>query len=276
MPMNSSVNNKCDIPESLYHYTNVDVLALILKHRTLRLNSLTNMDDRQEQASKDNQNFGRFVFVSSWTDSEREEIPMWKMYTPPHCGVRIRMKVNPFKLYPGFENTMGVLPLLEPLNQDYFLSNNRVDKILTRVTYTDDNDLLVPQVIFNDTDNQRVHVNLDKVGIYKNTYWKFQREWRYRLCFYPFSLGKAINQSFSKTQQGMPKEINTLIQNMIDGTSSMPFTYYDLQLADDAFDNMEITLSPDISESSKIFVHLLLEKYAPNCRVRESKLKDLL
>lgn len=64
-------------PEYLYHYTNVDALALILKNRSIRLNSLDKMDDLQEQLSTDKQNFGRFIFVSSWTDNEDEEIPMW-------------------------------------------------------------------------------------------------------------------------------------------------------------------------------------------------------
>ena len=48
-------------PEYLYHYTNVDSLALILKNRSIRLNSLDKMDDRQEQMSCDKQNFGKFV-----------------------------------------------------------------------------------------------------------------------------------------------------------------------------------------------------------------------
>lgn len=34
--------------EYLYHYTNLSSLALILKNRTFRLNSLKNMDDAEE------------------------------------------------------------------------------------------------------------------------------------------------------------------------------------------------------------------------------------
>ena len=39
--------------EYLYHYTSVDSLALILKHRTIRLNPLDKMDDLQEQETAD-------------------------------------------------------------------------------------------------------------------------------------------------------------------------------------------------------------------------------
>ena len=88
-----------DLPQYLYHYTNVDSLALILKNKTIRLNSLDKMDDLQEQMTLDKQNFGKFVFVSSWTDDETEQIPMWRMYTPKQHGVRIKLPVNPFLEY---------------------------------------------------------------------------------------------------------------------------------------------------------------------------------
>lgn len=32
-------------PAKLYHYTNLESLALILKHKTIRLNPLSKMDD---------------------------------------------------------------------------------------------------------------------------------------------------------------------------------------------------------------------------------------
>lgn len=51
--------------EYLYHYTSIENLALILKNRTIRLNTLDKMDDLQEQKTRDVQNFGKFFFVSS-------------------------------------------------------------------------------------------------------------------------------------------------------------------------------------------------------------------
>ena len=83
-------------PKMLYHYTSIDNLALILKNRTIRLNSLTNMDDKQEAKTKEGQLFGKSVFISSWTDDESESIPMWKMYTSPSAGVRIGLPPLPF------------------------------------------------------------------------------------------------------------------------------------------------------------------------------------
>lgn len=92
-------DEKATTPEYLYHYTNVDALALILKNRSIRLNSFNKMDDLQEQLSTDKQNFGRSIFVSSWTDNEYEEIPMWRMYAPKQRDVRIKLHVNPFVEY---------------------------------------------------------------------------------------------------------------------------------------------------------------------------------
>ena len=64
----------------LYHYTSVETLALILKNKSIRFNSLDKMDDHQEQETSDLKNIGQFIYISSWTDDDTENIPMWNMY----------------------------------------------------------------------------------------------------------------------------------------------------------------------------------------------------
>lgn len=49
----------------LYHYTNIETLAQILKNRTIRFNSLDKMDDLQEQQTSDTKNIGQFCYISS-------------------------------------------------------------------------------------------------------------------------------------------------------------------------------------------------------------------
>ena len=66
--------------EYLYHYTNIETLALILHNHTFRFNSLDKMDDLQEQETADLKNAGQFCYISSWTDDVAESIPMWNMY----------------------------------------------------------------------------------------------------------------------------------------------------------------------------------------------------
>lgn len=109
----------------LYHYTTIQNLALILKNRTLRLMPLNLMDDLQEAKSKDVQNFGQFVYVSSWTDKEEEVIPMWKMYTKPECGVRIGMLENPFQIIDKNTNEFR-----DPMLNEYEISKKNWEELV--------------------------------------------------------------------------------------------------------------------------------------------------
>lgn len=45
-----------------------------------------------------------------------------------------------------------------------------------------------------------------------------------------------------------------------------------MRLKDDAFDNLEITLSPSVTESQRLIVQALIDKYAPNASLKESAL----
>lgn len=63
--------------EYLYHYTSLSSLALILKSKKLRFNSLINMDDAEEVKTKNSEYLGKYCFISSWTDLEEENIPFW-------------------------------------------------------------------------------------------------------------------------------------------------------------------------------------------------------
>ena len=106
--------------EYLYHYTNIETLALILKNRTIRFNSLNNMDDLQEQETADLKNIGQFCYISSWTDDESESIPMWNMYASLNLGVRIKLRKNPFKVYNNLASDLSkvlVLPVKDEIGR---------------------------------------------------------------------------------------------------------------------------------------------------------------
>ena len=55
-----------------------------------------------------------------------------------------------------------------------------------------------------------------------------------------------------------------------------PFPYYDMYISDEAFEDMEVTLSPRISGGSKIIVQSLVEKYNPSAKLTESSLVGLI
>lgn len=105
--------SKNRIPQYLYHYTSIETLALILKNRSIRFNSLDRMDDLQEKEANDIRNIGQFIYVSAWTSDQMESIPMWNMYASLNAGIRIQLQCNPFYI---FNNTAQDLQKVAKMN----------------------------------------------------------------------------------------------------------------------------------------------------------------
>lgn len=265
----------------LYHYTSLEKLALILKNRTIRLSPLDKMDDRQEQKTSDVENVGRFVFVSSWTDDSAESIPMWKMYTDPLAGVRIRMRKNPFKWHTtkgaDLEKILHMpandeasrnasvrtfLDIAKMMDGGYMSPQCWKGEILKEVEYTDDLSLLEPRV--SETNGNRMSINLGALGKHKNSYWKFQREWRYIMVFMPMNF---------KTDVGdMERYAIEMTYKMLNGVQAPPFPFYDLEIADENFEEMEVTCSPQMTPGNRILLESLLKDLNPKARMLDSKL----
>ena len=112
---------------------------------------------------------------------------MWKMYGSLENGVRIRLRANPFKSHPQTPNMVGhiiygksyegqkcLIPL-EDMESKMYLSRNSIKgDILKQVNYKDDKTLLYPEICQHQEDNS-IKISLNKLGIYKSTYWKFQK-----------------------------------------------------------------------------------------------------
>lgn len=271
--------------EYLYHYTSIESLALILKNHTIRLNSLTEMDDKQEQKTQDVENLGRFVFVSSWTSDAEESIPMWKMYTSPQSGVRIKLRKNPFKWHgtnvAEFNKTFGITPsndsdnvselntflcLTDMFKQGAYSQQGFNGDILIEVKYTSESSLLEPKVL--ETDGQSLTLSFGALGKYKNTHWKFQHEWRYLMTFIPFSLGGSIEEAFAR--------FNVAGTKMAMGKEFLPFKHYDLVIDDSCYREIEITISPQMTAGNYVALEALVEKYNPSAKICESGLKNLI
>lgn len=266
--------------ERLYHYTTVQSLALILKNKTLRLNPLNKMDDLQETQSNTLQNYGPFVFVSSWTDMKEESIPMWKMYSSMDAGVRISMAPDPFQIYdlttksfrdptdeewrnrltePAFYPVVDV----EKAVKTYMSGNMVLGQQLCKVEYTDDPSKLVPSI--EQIENGKCHINLGEMGLYKHEQWSFQREYRYRLMTLPFSVPVAL--------EGWDMAISTMVQY---GGVKPAVDYIDLRLAENKLNDMVITTSPCISESNRIIIESLVRCYCPEAKIEASALAGMV
>lgn len=62
--------------ETLFHYINIDALALILKNRPIRFKSLDTMDDLVKILTTDVENSGMITYVSYWTSNKRENLAL--------------------------------------------------------------------------------------------------------------------------------------------------------------------------------------------------------
>jgi len=271
--------------EYLYHYTSIESLALILKNRTIRLNPLDKMDDLQEQKTADVENLGKFVFVSSWTASASESIPMWKMYTNPTSGVRIKLRKNPFVRHGTFggdiEKVLEIPPaskedganrvdtfldLSKMMDQGYFSMQAWNGDILKKVVYTSDITKLEPRVAsFADG---RINLDIGSLGKYKNSHWEFQQEWRYIMNF--------ISINFKVGMEKMQQMFNLSVSKMVQGKEPPPFRYYDLDIDPACFVGMEIVCSPQMTAGNKVLLETIVEKYNPSATIRESELLNLI
>ena len=76
----------------IHHYTSINTLARILKYQTIRFNRLDCVDDVSEAKFYGKSDLIKFPFVSCWTDSNVESIPLWHMYTDKMRGVLISLE----------------------------------------------------------------------------------------------------------------------------------------------------------------------------------------
>ncbi len=268
----------------LYHYTNIETLALILKNRTIRFNSLDKMDDLQEQQTADINNIGQFCYISSWTDDSAESIPMWNMYASLNQGVRIKLRKNPFKTYKNYakdlekfqfnatsesDDSLPVytnIPFVEMFDKGFYSAQIMKDDLLYKVEYTSDKNKLYPHILNDNADSFTLEIGL--IGKYKNIHWKFQNEWRYILNIIPLNLNQPVAKSI--------QDFQLIANKMRLGLEKQSFPYYDMTISDESFNEMEITLSPAISNGNRVIVENLIEKYNHSAKLEDSCLLGLI
>lgn len=271
-----------EAPAVLYHYTSLDTLALILHNRTMRFSRLDKVDDPQEQRSADSQNLGKMKFVSCWTSSDEESIPMWREYAGAECGVRIQMKSHPFKRYsvsteslsklssdavlntPGGKFDGLQLPLEDFWDKKYhFKEMARSVEMLHEVQYTKDKSLLFPEVI-RSCGNGWVEADLSALGIHKATAWSYQREWRYVLTAVPVGIASI---------EGDVEAVKRATEVILDRCDPEIPSFYDLVISDGAFSSMKIVASPKMTPGNRVILDALVQKYAPGIEVAESSIE---
>ncbi|MCH5281906.1 MAG: DUF2971 domain-containing protein [Lachnospiraceae bacterium] len=249
--------------EYLYHYTNLSSLALIFKNKTFRFNSLINMDDAEEVKTKNSPFLGKYCFISSWTDIEAESIPFWGLYTDNMSGIRIKMQKYPF-----IKNTYRLYYYENGKEFDSYIPESLLSRgdiyavptlpFLRKVEYTQYNDLIYPKPIDYFTKNSdgtfNFEGNFNDINKYKRDSWAFQSEWRYGFVIFPHDKTGRLNMQFEANGD------------------DLPFYYYDVPIADKAFDDIEIITGPKMNLGDKEILRLLCKEYCPKAIIKESEL----
>jgi hypothetical protein len=252
----SNIKQK-ETPRFLYHYTKIENLALILHNKTIMFSSLNTVNDLTEGETSDYGSLGNFAFVSCWTATSKEHIPMWNMYTPNMAGIRIKLPADPFQQY-----GKNIVPVEEIYyRKDYFVQPVPLD--LYEIIYTNEKSLLKPQ--FAEVHSpKKTTFNLNAVGRYKPKVWGFEKEWRYIFWIFPKPVLELGKESYSDT--------NFAKDGKYFGKKEIPFNRYPLNIHNEAFEQMEIMLGPKHSDGDVAIVKALINAYNPKAKFKSSEL----
>jgi hypothetical protein len=268
----------------IHHYTNIRTLALILQHKTIRFNRLDRVDDVSEAQAYGNYDLAKYLFVSCWTDSDSESIPQWHMYTNEMTGVRISLQRNPFNYRPWEPppqwrmvregEILSPIPFDRFLTDEYlilpsFLSKTQFER---KVQYVDD----VQQVHRKAVDVQlqpenRATLKIERVSDlagFKNKVWEFQQELRFVLVIFP---AIPIPEQGPVTEDYTSRFSNHVLNSILNGVGPS-IDHFDVDIEQNALDNMVVTLGPLCTEGDRLIVEALLAKYTKNGKLLPSHL----
>ena len=178
-------------PERLFQYTSLGVLSLILQNKTIRFNSLENLDDLEESSLQFCDDNPPVTYVSCWTSIVEESIPMWKLYTQMTDGIRIELPIGPFKdprtqngnCVPGSYDYRAAkwIPVLPPSRVDpelVYMAQPYSLNHPNRVIYRDD--LTASEIVASEASGQNAVVTHNgAIARFKRNNWDFQQEFRY-------------------------------------------------------------------------------------------------
>lgn len=268
----------------IHHYTIINTLSLILKYKTIRFNRLDRVDDESEAKSFGNYELGKFLFVSCWTDSDIESIPLWHIYTDKMCGIRITldehwMYYRPLKPDPKYnfvqEGTLcAPVPFEKFFNDNYLILPNVFQKnnVLRKVKYVDDPSVYLKNVVdLKVQPDNKAEMQLKSVNdfaTYKQKIWAFQDEVRFLLFILPTIPIPPNGFNNEQYLNALPSHI----MNAIINGNGPNIEYFDLDIDPNVLDNIIVTLGPLCEEGDIVIVDSLLKQYTKNGVLQKSKL----
>ncbi|NIJ46598.1 hypothetical protein FHR24_003088 [Wenyingzhuangia heitensis] len=258
----------------IYHYTSIEILALILHNKKIRFNNLNQVNDRLESTKFEKLKLSNYIFVSCFTENKEENIALWNMYSNNMKGVRIGINKKPFKLKKVNQKTTKAKILVEGekhlpftidecLNKDYFIFPSFIkhEEFFKKIEYLKTEEL---NKKFNELINiqqENISITTKNLAISKHERWGFEEESRFILLILPPI--KDFN------------DVGDCIKN-IGQNKQLPFSFFDIEIDDNCFENIEITLGPNCSDSDKNIVDSLISKYGIKKKSKESELKEII
>lgn len=268
--------NKPDVPQIpkfLFHYTSIETLDKIVTNKSIRFNRLDKVNDKNEGKSLDLGNLGIYVFVSCWTDNERENISLWHIYSNQLSGVRIKLPTKMFRFYElesQPERALHIAPntlypkrIEEIHGSDYLLAPVPID-FPSKIIYTDDWKNIIPKVASDYSANM---IHLGKIGMYKRNEWSHEEEWRFKLRIMP------APPPPKKTYLEYKDNFNILVEKQFMRREVSIESIF-LDLTEDALQQMEIMIGPLSDGTSIAQVADILSKNNLSVKVIKSSLTN--
>ena len=134
--------------------------------------------------------------------------------------------------------------------------------LLEPIIYTNDESLLKPNVI-KMQNQESTQLEFGKIGKYKSKSWEFQKEVRYLTNVFPGAGIKVLDVL-------PPEKQSELLLRGIFSNMDVPIDAIYLDLNPQLLRNINIVMGPKITESDRILVKVLCEKYAENAIINDS------
>ncbi len=259
----------------IYHYTSLENLALILKHKSIRFNRLDNMDDPCEKVFLMNRlNWSPYTYVSCWTENPVENIPFWQMYTKGK-GVRIGIdkdfidwdKQSIAFSVPSRQHhhkLIGKGAISVTFNPTRIYRPLSTDICYHKVRYASEKEFreyeksIGSVSSFMEIDEEMMR---SYVGLFRKDKWAFQEESRFVIYAVPYTSTDAVvshNDFINLIRLNMPNNV----------------PYIDIPVKADKLKDIEVILGPDVDEGHSILAKALLHKYTPDAKLKMSSLND--
>ena len=275
-------------PSRIFHYTSIKSLELILSTRKIRFSRLDHVDDLREAQSHCGIEFGKYFFVSCWTQDKPESIPQWDRYGEDMRGVRIELPLYPFRRihiqsgqhWSGVKingDMLAPLSLQECLGPTYFVAPYFFDDFFAGpVDYVPDVGARYAAAVRQTTfDDGQVGVSINesaKLPRLKSVDWEFQSEYRFHLQILP---APSLPEPSDDPQTLSRERAVQMCQAFKSGVDP-GINYIDVPLDPVALDDLTVRIGPLCTEDGRARVEAIVSAFAPKARIEPSALTGLV